>query len=171
MIVFLALAALLAPEPRDPHFEGDWWVSDNIDNVTGEREVDAFQSLINSQNYVTLRLRCSKGRPTFFLEWEDVPFPAQTVVTFSAAPNGVGPPPQTKFILEKSNDPIERGLRATPETTEQIIKAIGSATYLLITAHLSHRDRSVGLEVSGTQAVWQRVSRHCPIRRVPTLPQ
>src|SRR4051812_33409677 len=83
----LILASLIATaaqaQPTDRTHEGNWYVGDQTDNNTGEREVYAMQIYIkkNDPDFVTLRMRCWEGKPTFFVEWQDIAFPDQAVLT------------------------------------------------------------------------------------------
>jgi hypothetical protein len=165
MSLIVAMAIAQAP-PVDRAYEGDWYVSDDTDNNTGERKVYAFQLYLkkNDPNYVTLTMRCSSGKPTLFVEWEHLAFPDQVVLTIGPVANSDSEPKEQQYVFEKSEDPIERGLRASPETSETIVSAIGEAKYATVTAHLAPGTRTIGIDVDGTQRAWSRVSRHCPVR-------
>jgi hypothetical protein len=115
-------------------------------------------------------MRCSKAKPTFFVEWEDVVFPDQVVLTISPASGSRSEPTEDRYVFEKSKDAIERGLRASPETSQKIVSAIGQAKYVTVTAHLSSGAQTVGMDVEGTQRAWARVSSHCPTRIMPLPP-
>jgi hypothetical protein len=160
------LAALLQASPADRAYEGDWFVSDSTDNNTGEREVYAFivHFARADPDYVTLTMRCSKGNPTIFVEWQDRVFPNQTVLTIGPISVPETDPAEAQYVFEKSHDSIERGLRASPETSKKIISALGDSKYTTLTAHLASGSRTITLEVDGTQRAWNRVSRHCPIQ-------
>jgi hypothetical protein len=170
----IGLVLLLAAQaqPADRTYEGDWYVSDTTNNNTGEREVYAFQTYLKrgDPDYVTLTMRCSKGRPTLFVEWQDLPFPDQAVLTIGAVANPDSEPAEERYVFEKSEDAIERGLRASPDTSAKIVSAIGQAKYATVTAHLASGPRTVGIDVEGTQRAWSRVSRHCPVRTMPRPP-
>ena len=171
MIGLLFLLAAQA-QPADRTYEGDWYVSDDTDNNTGERKVYAFQTYLKrgDPDYVTLTMRCSNGKPTFFVEWEDLAFPDQAVLTIGPVANSDSEPAEERYVFEKSEDVIERGLHASPETSAKIVSAIGQAKYAIITAHLASGKRTVGMDVDGTQRAWSRVSRHCPVRIMPRPP-
>lgn len=141
-------------------YEGVWYINDSTDNNTGEREVDAFQQYIKEE-YVTLRMRCSEGKPTFFVEWEDQAFPDQVVVSIASASV------ERPYVFEKATDIVQRGLRASAETSAKIITELGTSKYASITAHLASGSRTVSMEITGAQGAWRRVSRHCPIRSTP----
>lgn len=151
-------------EPADRKYEGVWYISDSTDNNTGEREVYAFQTYIKADDFVGLKMRCSAGKPTFFVEWEDRDFPDQTVLTIASTDIGAA---EQQYVFEKSTDTIERGLRASTETSAKIVTALAQAKYASFTAHLATGSRLVVIEVDGTQRAWARVSRHCPIRKQP----
>jgi hypothetical protein len=171
MIPLLLMLAVQTP-PADRSHEGDWYVSDTTDNNTGEREVYAFQTYLKrgDPTYVTLTMRCSSGKPTFFVDWQDVSFPDQAVLTIGPVASPDSEPAEQQYVFQKSDDPIERGMRASPETSAKIIAAIGEAKYAIITAHLSFGSPTVGIDVSGTQGAWNRVLRHCPIQKVQRPP-
>ena len=171
MIGLLFLLAAQA-QPADRTYEGDWYVSDDTDNNTGERKVYAFQTYLKrgDPDYVTLTMRCSNGKPRFFVEWEDLAFPDQAVLTIGPVANSDSEPAEERYVFEKSEDVIERGLHASPETSAKIVSAIGQAKYAIITAHLASGKRTVGMDVDGTQRAWSRVSRHCPVRIMPRPP-
>ena len=172
MISIIIAAAATQAQPADRTYEGDWYVSDSTDNNTGEREVYAFQTYLErgDPNFVTLTMRCSNGRPTFFVEWQDVAFPDQSVLTIGPVANPDSEPAEERYVFEKSADVIDRGLRASPETSAKIVSAIGDAKYATVTAHLASGTRTIGMEVDGTQRAWSRVSRHCPVRVMPRPP-
>lgn len=165
LLGLLAMAASSAP-PEDRKYEGDWYVSDTTDNNTGEREVYAFQLHLKrgDPDYVTLTMRCSKGKPTFFVDWQDLTFPDQAVLTLGPVATTDSEPAERQYVFEKSEDPVENGLRASPETSAQIVAAIGQAKYMIVTAHREVGTRMVGMDVNGTQKAWDRVVRHCPIQ-------
>lgn len=172
MITLLILAALSAvpTKPSDPSYERDWFVSDMTDNNTGERAVWAFQTHSKDKIYVSLTMRCSSGKPTFFVEWDDVTFPDETVLSIGPSSSLDSAAAEQPYVFEKSEDLNERGLRATPEISAKIIAAIGQSKYAAITAHLSAGTRTVGMEVDGTQEAWSRVLRHCPVQIIPRPP-
>lgn len=165
-IITAAVGTDVQAEAPGRKYEGVWYITDSTDNITGQREVEAFQLYIKEQ-YVTLRMRCSDGKPTFFVEWEDQAFPDQAVLTIASAMTAEVGAGERPYVFEKSTDVIQRGLRASAETSAKIIADIGQAKYASITAHLASGSRTVGIEVDGTQGAWQRVSRHCPIRSSP----
>ena len=169
--IIIALAAAQV-QPASRAYEGDWYVSDSTDNNTGEREVYAFQTYLKrgETDYVTLTMRCSAGKPTFFVEWEDLPFPDQTVVTIGPVVVPNAEPAEEGYVFQKSEDVMERGLRASPDISAKIVSAIGQAKYATVTAHLASGTRTVGMNVGGAQKAWRRVSRHCPVQKVPMPP-
>ena len=152
--------------------ESEWSVSDDTDNNTGERKVYAFQMYFPSDEpgVITLSMRCFDGKPTFFVEWGRHPFPDKTVVSIGGIPNGQGEPLEKQYIFQRSDDPIDRGLRASPETSAEIVSAIGDTDYITIKAHLPSGTRAIGADVSGTQRAWSRVARHCPVRKTALPP-
>ena len=171
--VATAAALVLAQtQPTSRAQEGDWYVSDSTDNNTGEREVYAFRLHFKQSdpNDVTLTMRCTKGKPTFFIEWENLAFPDQTVLTIGPVASPDSEPSEEKYLFEKSEDIVERDLRASPETSAKIVAAIGQAKYVVITAYLASGNRTVGVDVNGTQRAWSRVSRHCPVQIMPQPP-
>lgn len=172
MLSNLGVAISTQAEPVDRTYEGDWYVSDDTDNNTGERKVDAFQMYLKrgDPNYVTLRMRCSHGKPTFFVEWEGVVFPEQAVLTIGSVATPDSEPTSVRYLFEKSDDVVERGLRASPDTSAKIVSSIGEAKYATVPAHLSYGSRTVGMDVAGTQRAWSRVTRHCPVRKWPQPP-
>jgi hypothetical protein len=172
-IISVLIASTVAHAgPNDRTYEGNWYVSDTTDNNTGEREVYAFQMHLerDDPDFVTLRMRCSKGQPTFFVEWEHLPFPDQTVLTLGPVANPDSEPTEQQYVFQKSEDPVENGLRASPETSAKIVAAMGQAKYLTVTAYLESGIRTVGMDVDGTQRAWSRVSRHCPVQTMPRPP-
>lgn len=171
-LIALLTVAASPPQPVNRTYEGDWYVSDSTDNNTGEREVYAFQIHLkrDDPNFVTLTMRCAKGKPTFFVEWQDQTFPDQAVLTIRPIPNPKTIPSDEQFVFEKSDEGIERGLRASPETSAKIIASIGDAKFLSMSAYLSAGTRTVEIDVAGTQGAWNRISRHCPVRTVPLPP-
>lgn len=172
MISIIVAAAVAQALPADRTYEGNWYVSDDTDNNTGERKVYAFQTYLKRDDpaYVTLTMRCSNGKPTFFVEWQDLAFPDQAVLTIGPVANPNSEPAEERYVFEKSADPVERGLRASPDTSARIVSAMGQAKYATVTAHLASGTRTVGMEIEGTQRAWSRVSRHCPVRLMPRPP-
>jgi hypothetical protein len=166
----LGTAGMAAPADRGS--EGDWGISDDTDNNSGERKVYAFQMYFprDQRGYVTLTMRCSAGKPTFFVRWTELDFPDQTVVTISPILADGSNPAEERYVFEKSEDPIEDGLRASPETSSKIVAALGQATSAEFTAHLSSGRRTAVIDVAGTPGAWSRVSRHCPVRKMPMPP-
>ena len=171
MIALFIAAAAGAIQSAPARYEGDWYVSDTTDNITGEREVYAFQSFLKGDdpNYVTIRMRCSDTKPTIFIEWENLSFPDQTVLTISPILSDGTNPKSEQYIFQKSEDIIERGLRASPDTSANIVSTIGNSKHLALVAHLSAGSKSVEIDVSGTLGAWSRVSRNCPVKLM-TLP-
>jgi hypothetical protein len=171
MMSLLLAAMIAAAQPIDRTFEGEWYISDVTDNNTGEREVYAFQTFIDRSDYMSLRLICLEGKPTFFVEWDKLAFPSQTVLTIGPVASPDSEPYEKSYVFRKSNEDLTlRGLQATPEVSQSIISAIGDAKYVTVTAHLSSGNRTVGIEVDGTQRAWSRVSRHCPVQILPQPP-
>lgn len=155
---------------KEREHEGDWFVSDSTNNNTGEREVYAFQSYIKTDNYVTLKMLCSRGKPTFFVEWDGQEFPDQVVLSIGPRPSMAVAPREQQYVFAKSDDVIERGLRASPETSTQIVAAITGAKFTTVTAHLASGRRTVDMDIEGAAGAWRRVSRHCPVAIVPVPP-
>lgn len=151
--------------------EGKWFVSDDTDNNTGERNVYAFAWNLKPgpSDWVTLTMRCSGGKPTFFVDWHNVSFPDETVLSIYSD-TGPDSPTDTSFVFEKSEDPVESGLRASPETSAHIIAAIGASDIITVSAHLSSGNLSAVIETTGTKGAWSRVSRHCPTQKMPVPP-
>jgi hypothetical protein len=181
MAIVVAAAVAIAPipvpaqtsaKPIDRAYEGDWYVSDTTDNNTGAREVDAFQLHLkrDDPNFVTLRMRCTSGKPTFFIEWEDAVFPDHTVVTIGPVLTPDSEPAEQQYVFDKVNGDVERGLRASPETSAKIVAALGTVKYATVTAYLATGSKTVGIDVAGTQRAWSRVTRHCPVQILPLLP-
>lgn len=167
MINLMVIAAALAQAPTiDRTYEGNWYVSDSTSNNTGEREVYAFQLHLKARDpdYVTLTMRCSNGKPTILIDWQNITFPDQAVITLGPVADPDSEPAEVQYVFEKSEDSIERGMRASSDTSAKIVSAIGQAKYITITAHLSAGSRTVGMDINGTQAAWSRVSRHCPVQ-------
>ena len=162
----IALALLFAAQaqPADRTYEGDWYVSDTTNNNTGEREVYAFQLYLERPDYVTLTMRCTGGKPAFFVDWDKQTFPEVAVLSLGGATSPHNAPKMQRYVFEKSEEATEPGLRASPETSERIVAAIGNSLFLTLTAHLTYGDRTIVTEVSGTPRAWSRVSRHCPVR-------
>jgi hypothetical protein len=170
--ILFAASAAAQTLPADRTYEGDWYVSDDTDNNTGERKVYAFQLHLkkNDPDYVTLKMRCTSGRPTFFVDWDGLAFPDQAVITVGPVAGPDAEPVEAQYVFEKSQEITEPGLRASPETSAKIVSAIGTAKYATITAHLATGSRTVGVDVAGTQAAWSRVSRHCPVKLMQRPP-
>jgi hypothetical protein len=168
--LILATAGMAAPTDRKQ--EGDWYIADNTDNNTGQREVYASQMYFPSDQhwYVTLTMRCSGGKPTFFIDWTEIAFPDQTVVTISPILADGSNPAEERYVFEKTEDPIEHGLRASPETSSKIVAALGQAISAEFTAHLSSGRKTAVIDVAGMPGAWSRVSRHCPFRTMPVPP-
>src|SRR6202007_3370966 len=110
----------------------NWYVSDSTDNNTGLREVYAFVQHLDRDEYATLRMRCSKGKPTIFVKWQDVPFADYSVITIAVAKSPDSEPAEGRYVFEKSEDPVENGMRASPEASAKIISAIGQAKYVVL---------------------------------------
>jgi hypothetical protein len=157
--------------PGGPAYEGVWYVADTTDNNSGEREVYAFQTYIDKGDFVSLKLRCTAGKPTFYVEWNEQTFPDQNVVTIGPSADADSDPTERQYVFELSEDPVESGLRASPETSAKIIAAIGAAEYVFVTAYPTSGKRSVGFEVAGTPQAWARVVRHCPVRKMAKPPK
>jgi hypothetical protein len=157
--------------PVGPEYEGVWYVVDTTDNNSGERGVYAFQSYFGKVDYVSLRLRCTAGKPTFYVEWADQTFPDQNVVTIGSSTDADSDPTERQYVFELSKDPVEAGLRASPETSANIIAAIGAAEHVFVTAYPTSGKRTVGFEITGTQQAWARVVRHCPVRKMAKPPK
>lgn len=173
MTLLLALlAGMQADLPVGRKYEGNWYVSDTTDNNTGEREVYAFQLFLETgnPNYVTLTMRCEAGRPIVVLEWDKVTFPDQAVVTIGPAIDPDSEPDLKRYVFEKSSDRVRRGLLASPDTSADIVAAIGEAPYATVTAHTTYGSQTVGMKVAGAQRAWARVSRHCPAPIMPLPP-
>lgn len=167
----LALALAAQDELRNPRrWAGDWYVSDTTDNTTGEREVYAFQSHVTRSEYVSLKMRCSERKPTFFVEWDDLPLPKVAVISIEPLTGPETPSEDVRYVFEKSDDVVERGHRATPDVSKKIVSAIGRAPTLMLTAHLASGSRSLVFNVAGTQQAWDRVVRHCPAPKMPLPP-
>lgn len=152
--------------------EGDWGIVDSTDNNTGEREVYALKMHFeeNEPDWITLTLRCADGKPTIFIRWVHLEFPDQTVLTIEPTNRSRLEPADDRYLFEKSLDPVESGLRASPATSARIVTAIGRDKYVMIIAHLSSGTVARHLEFEGTQRAWNRVSQHCPVRRMPQPP-
>ena len=170
--ILFAAPAVAQVLPGDRSHEGDWYVSDDTDNNAGERKVYAFQLHLKKDDpdYVTLTIRCTNGKPTFFVDWDDLAFPDQAVITIGPVAGPESEPAEAQYVFEKSEEITEPGLRASPDTSAKIVSAIGQAKYATITAHLASGSRTVGVDVAGTQAAWSRVSRHCPVRLMQRPP-
>ena len=164
---FAALALQLSAPDRST--EGDWHVADTTDNNTGEREVYAMQLFIDSRDFVKLTMICKDGKPAFVVDWDDLPFPDHAVLTIDPLIDEIASPAQ-RYVFEKSKEITKRGLHASPEVSGQIVRAIGHAPSISITAHLTTGDRIVIVNTEGTQGAWARVSRHCPVRFMPLPP-
>lgn len=175
-MAFVALAALAAigvAQIPDRKYEGDWYISDTTDNNTGEREVYAFQLHIAKDDpHVTLSMRCVAGKPEFVVEWGDVEFPSTTVLTIGPVHDPDAEPLEKPYVFVQADqsDVLQRGLHASPETSQTIIAAIGSSKYATFTAHVPSRSMTVGIKVNGTQQAWTRVIRHCPVKTLPRPP-
>lgn len=159
-------------EPNDRTYEGDWYIADNTNNNTGEREVYAFQTFIEkgNPNFVTLTIRCEVDRPIFMINWADVTLPDQAVITIGPVPHADAEPEERRYVFEKGKDSYRREIAASAETSAQIVAAIGTAPYATITAATSYGSRTVGMKVAGTPGAWSRVSRHCPAPIMPLPP-
>ena len=175
--VYLGAVACLTAAPAAAHvvpsdraYEGDWYVVDDTDNNTGERKVYALQLHLKRNDYVTLTMRCTDGKPIFFIDWDGIAFPDKSVITIAPEGDAGSGPKEAQYVFEKSTETTERGLRASSEISASIIAAIGQAKYVAITAHLPSGGRTVDVEVTGTQGAWTRVSRHCPVRLMQRPP-
>lgn len=168
----LLFAALAQPQITERRYEGDWFISDTTDNISGEREVYAMRSFVKAggTDFVSLHIRCDEGKPIFYIDWSDMVFPDQAVVTVSATVSPDDEAPDERFIFEKSTDLVNAGLRASSGTTQALIKAIGIARYAAFTVHLPSGSRTVGIDVGGTLGAWKRVSSHCPVQKMPLPP-
>ena len=170
--MFGLLLALMFTTQIDRTYEESWYVSDLTDNNVGVREVYAF--LLHTSEYdpdvVTVTMRCSNDEPVLFLEWSNLALPSQAVVTIGPVSNPDDEPLEASYIFEKSLNPLESGHRASAATSQEIIRAIGSASYAVITVHSSSGSRTLGLEVDGAPKAWNRVSRHCPATTMPQPP-
>jgi hypothetical protein len=180
MIVFLIAAAVSSTQIAPGRYEGDWYISDTTDNITGEREVEAMQLHLErgDPNYVTIRMRCSNAKPTIYVEWDDSSFPSQklwfpdqTVLMISPILADFTNPKSQQFIFEKSEDSIDRGLRASPESSASLVSLIGSAKRINLVAYLSASSKNVEIDVNGTQGAWSRVSRNCPVKNMLLPPK
>jgi hypothetical protein len=173
MIDFLIAAAAASVQLTPGRHEGDWYISDTTDNITGKREVEAFQLHLKQDdpNYVTITMRCSNSKPTIFIEWHDLSFPDQTVLSISPIlPDGTNPKSE-RYIFEKSEDSVERGLRASPDTSANIVSMIGRAKTINLVAHLSIASKGIEIDVNGAPDAWSRVARNCPIKLMPLPPR
>lgn len=159
-----------AAQTADRSREGVWYVADSTDNNTGERTVYALQLYFESDVFVSLYLRCSKGRPTFFFDWDKVSFPDQTVLTISPLASDGTNVASESFVIEKSEEDSDGRFKATPEVSAKIVSRLGSAKQAAFTSYPSSRARTMTIEVDGTQRAWERVSRHCPVKTMPTPP-
>lgn len=177
--LLLALAAQVVTPAlgADRKFEGAWYIADTTDNNTGEREVYAFQNYIkpNDPDFVQFYMRCTKGAPTFIVEWlgadaREISFPAQTVLTISPVNDDGTNPDSHQFIFGRSDEETERGIRATRDTSAKIISVLARSKRAMVTANLVSASRTIEVDVNGTQAAWSRVVRHCPVRMLPRPP-
>lgn len=171
----IALALALPPtaaNAQDRQHEGDWYVSDTTDNNTGEREVYGFVLHLKSgdPDFVTLKLRCSKGEPSLFIEWGDVVFPDQVVISVTNSAEHTPDEITKKFVFEKSDEVLEPGIKADTKSTSEIISLIGNSAFATFTAHLPYSSRRVAMDVIGSEGAWSRVQRHCPVRKMPLPP-
>ena len=180
MILLLIAAAVSSTQITPGRYEGDWYMIDTTDNITGEREVEAMQLHLEQDdpNYVTIRMRCSNAKPTIYVEWDNSSFPSQklsfpdqTVLTISPILADFTNPKSQQFIFEKSEGSIDRGLRASPEASASLVSLIGSAKHVNLVAYLSASSKSVEIDVNGTQGAWNRVSRNCPVKIMPLPPR
>lgn len=167
--LILAMAAMNAA-PTDRTYEGDWYVSDDTNNNTGERKVYAFSSNLGEEhkNTVFMQLKCIDSVPIVELEWWDLKLPKRTVVTF-----GVGyrtEPTDHSFIFEKSPVSYEKELRASQEDSEKIIKTVGDTEFLILTVETVSGEKWARIPASGIRGAWERVVRHCPVRKYPLPP-
>lgn len=174
MILSALAGLLLQPATSDASRaeEGDWYVVDQTDNNTGAREVYAMQLHLkrDDPDYVTVTMRCSEGQSLLFIDWNDLPFPDQAVITIGPVANPDAEPAEQNYVFEKSKEVTESGMKATAETSAKIIAAVGQSKYATVTAHLSSGTRTVGIDVNGTQRAWSRVTRHCPVQRMAQPP-
>jgi hypothetical protein len=173
MIVLLIAAAVASTHAIPGRYEGDWYISDTTDNITGEREVEALQLHLKKDDpdYVTIRMRCSNSKPTVYIEWDNSSFPDQTVLSISPIMSDGTNPKSERYIFEKSEDNIERGLRASPDTSANMVAFIGNAKQVNLIAHLSLGSKSVEIDINGTLGAWGRVSRNCPVKAMPLPPR
>jgi hypothetical protein len=117
-------------------------------------------------------MRCTEGKPTFYLDWDKVTFPDQAVINISPVANPDAEPAEEGYVFQKSKDEdnIDHGTRASRQTSAKIIAAIGQAKYGTVTAHLTSGTKSVGIDVDGTQrhgAGWSDIvrSERCSVPR------
>lgn len=169
MIGMLLVALALQTPAVDRSKEGDWHVVDSTDNNTGEREVSAMQLFIDRRNFVRLSMICKDGRPAFAVDWDDLPFPDHAVLTIDPLVDDE-PSPAQRYVFEKSKGIADSEMLAAPQVSDQIIRAIGRASSISITAHLTTGDRMVMIDTEGTAGAWARVNRHCPVRIMPLPP-
>lgn len=166
-------ATVTAQEQNSPRSrEGDWAISDSTDNNTGEREVYAFQMYFpeHIRGYVTLSMKCVGGKPTFIINWTEITFPAQSVVTISPTTASDPTHEQYQYVMRWNDDPILQGLHASPENSARIVDRIGASSQVMVSTHLPNAARTVTIDVRGAARAWDRVRRHCPVRLLPVPP-
>lgn len=162
----------VAQDREDRSREGAWTISDTTDNNTGEREVYALNIHLGDRNeFIVFRMRCSEGEPVLYLDWKDVRFPSQTVISIAPIVDPDAEPVEESYVFGESDRSYEDDLRASPRVSAQIMEAIGGAEYVIFTAFASPQTPIVGVDFAGAQAAWERVSRHCPIRTWPVPPE
>lgn len=171
--IFLATAALASSPIAqvDREKAGDWSMWDRTDNNVGKREVSAMNIFLEGKEYVHFTMVCDDGHPVFVVDWENVQFPDQAVLTIGPiAKMNSDETDDRQYIFEKSTAYPTRGLRASVATSQSIIDAIGDAPFTVFTAHVPGQIHSAGIKTAGTKTAWDRVKRHCPATSMPMPP-
>lgn len=151
--------------------EGVWTISDTTDNNSGEREVWAMRVHAEDRDYISIYLQCSGDLPTLTIDWDGMPLPDQAVFSVAPIADSDAASIPIDFVLKKESQSLAfRGYAGSPTKSAEIVKLIGDADDVTITAHTIDGARSALIEVRGLRQAWSRVARHCPVSILPVPP-
>ncbi len=170
VIALAASAALPQAEVPSRAVEGDWFVSDDTDNNTGERKVYALNTFVGDSEFVMITMSCKGSYPRLVIQWDNATFADQAVFTIQPGGASQNAGAGANYVFEKVIEETERGMEASKAASSQIVASLGNAESATITAHLPSSNRLVSMNVGGTQQAWARVVRHCPVKAGPVPP-